>query len=644
MKRFYLNVPYADKDKVKSLGARWDNDVRKWYYEGVKEDRHFSLWQMKEALTYEELSDEQKAFIDLALTGKNVLVDACIGSGKTTAIQVLCNTIHNKNILYLTYNRLLKLDAQDKIMSSNVIVQNYHGFAYEVLKGRYDQNVTLGIPDLIQTFNHLKPDVSGIDLLILDEYQDIEQELAEMLEIIKSCNPDMQIVAVGDLKQKIYDKTTLSVPAFISKYLGTYKTLHFTKCFRLNAELASRLGKIWDKKINGVNKDCKVRKMSVREVTDYIAEQKLSDILCLGARTGSMSYVLNELEELYPEKFNKKTVYASISDEDRGCVQPSSSNAIFTTFDGSKGLERPICFIFDYTSDYWNTRLDMPMTDYSILRNIFCVAASRGKKEIIFVKGRNSIVTDEELSTPKAKNETFRSFYISEMFSFKYREDVESCYKLIKKRKIKGEKNVIDINNSDAMIDLAPCIGIYQEAGYFKNYDIDSEIEFSQLMHSDRPPLSYDENAGLQEKILYLTAYETYQDRYLKQVKAPFISKEQSKMINSRLANLFTRDEQVQRRCSLLFRDEGGNIIEAEGRADVIKDGCVYELKFCEDVTHEHFLQLGCYMVALGISKGVLWNTRNNERYEVRVPDRKKFLDAVVKCITKGNISQFYCA
>ena len=173
MKRFYLNVPYADKDKVKSLGARWDNDVRKWYYEGVKEDRHFSLWQMKEALTYEELSDEQKAFINLALTGKNVLVDACIGSGKTTAIQVLCNTVHDKNILYLTYNRLLKLDAQDKIMSSNVIVQNYHGFAYEVLKTRYEQNVTLGIPDLIQTFNHLKPDVSGIDLLILDEYQDI---------------------------------------------------------------------------------------------------------------------------------------------------------------------------------------------------------------------------------------------------------------------------------------------------------------------------------------------------------------------------------------------------------------------------------------------------------------------------------------
>lgn len=37
------------------------------------------------------LSDEQKHFVDLALEGHNVLVDACIGSGKTTSIQELCN-------------------------------------------------------------------------------------------------------------------------------------------------------------------------------------------------------------------------------------------------------------------------------------------------------------------------------------------------------------------------------------------------------------------------------------------------------------------------------------------------------------------------------------------------------------------------
>lgn len=36
------------------------------------------------------LSEEQQHFIDVALSGKKILVDDCIGSGKTTAIQHLC--------------------------------------------------------------------------------------------------------------------------------------------------------------------------------------------------------------------------------------------------------------------------------------------------------------------------------------------------------------------------------------------------------------------------------------------------------------------------------------------------------------------------------------------------------------------------
>ncbi|WP_217806551.1 DUF5710 domain-containing protein, partial [Chromobacterium violaceum] len=31
MEKFYLEVPYAEKDEAKALGARWDQSQKKWY-------------------------------------------------------------------------------------------------------------------------------------------------------------------------------------------------------------------------------------------------------------------------------------------------------------------------------------------------------------------------------------------------------------------------------------------------------------------------------------------------------------------------------------------------------------------------------------------------------------------------------------
>lgn len=595
-------------------------------------------------ISINNLSDEQKELIKMTANGENVLVDACIGSGKTTAIQVLCNEFSDKRILYLTYNRLLKIDAKAKITARNVCVTNYHGFAFMALS---KMNIKAGISDLIQSFNIYKPDLPHYDMLVLDEYQDIEQEIAEMLLHIKEQNPDIQIIAVGDMKQKIYDKTTLNVPVFINSFLGQHTVLHFTKCFRLSADIASRLGNIWEKEIIGVNRNCRVERMPLDGIADFLAQQNPSDILCLGARTGAMSKVLNTLESEHSAIFNKETVYASIADEDRSASSPSNDTAIFTTYDSSKGLERKICVVFDYTEEYWQLRLDKPMVNYDILRNIFCVAASRGKERIIFAQNKYyTPLSDKTLSTKpldKDKNEFNQPFYISEMFSFKYKEDVEDCYRLLKIKKIRFEDSEpISIKNNDGTIDLSPCIGIYQEASFFKKYDIDSEIKYSQLMHEDRPPLTIKENATLEDKILYLTAYETYYDRYVTQVKAPFITDTQADNIRNRLKTIFDTNEIVQKECSIEFSNAQGKIYSIKGRADVIKDNIVYELKFISELSHEHFLQCASYMIALGLEKGILWNIQNNVMYEITIPNRAEFIKCVITTITKNALPKCY--
>ena len=596
-------------------------------------------------VTIDDLTEEQKEVLHQVSLGNNVLVDACIGSGKTTVIQMLCSAFQNKQILYLTYSKLLKFDAISKIRSYNAKVASFHGFAWKVLN---DLDIKAGKSDSIQIFNKKKPKIQHYDMLILDEYQDIDLEISEMLKYIKFCNPNIQIVAVGDMKQKIYDKTNLNIRKFIDEFLGKHKILNFTYCFRICSALAKKLGRIWEKKIVGVNKNCKIETMNLKEIAEFLAKQNLADILCLGARKGEMSRLLNNLEEQYPEKFNKKTVYASIRDDGEGATQPSEKTAIFTTFDGSKGLERKICVIFNYTEEYWYKRIENPMTKYEIMRNIFCVAASRGKERIIFVKDNDAPLSERTLSTPTEENMTFDNFYISDMFDFKYKEDIEECYQALKIEKIPvADNSEINIKTNDELIDLSPCIGNYQEAVFFKNYDIDEAIKVSMVNNLDLAInnswecINILNGDSLEDKILLLTALEASHDRYIKQVEKPIVSDSQKLALTKRLNTVFTSSEMVQVKNSIcVMNEEQKTLFWIKGRCDVLTIDFVYELKFVSELQHIHYLQLACYLVALDKEKGRLWNTKKNEMYEITIPDKTAFMQKVIKTITKGRVKK----
>ena len=595
-------------------------------------------------------SVEQLDFINRAKSGENILVDACIGSGKTTAIQKLCNSLPSTTkILYLTYNKLLKLDAQSKIKLPNATVQNYHGFAYLALS---KNGLHAGVSDLIQTVLKSKPKIPIYDLLIIDEYQDIELETSLMLEFIKSTNPDMQIIAVGDMKQKIYDKTTLDVWSFITKFLGEHTELEFTQCFRLSEDHAAELGRIWDKKIIGVNSNCKVERMTRTEVVKFLSQQNTEDIMCLGSRNGAMSKTLNTLENYYPDKFNKFTVYASIS-EKSGAVSPKPTSAIFTTFDSSKGMERDICVVFDYDAVYWATRLNKPQQNYQILKNIFLVAASRGKKQIIFVEGEHGILDEQTMSTPPDKKSILSETSFSGLFEFKYREDIEEAYSHLKvkiDRDIIGydaDENPIDnpdkdiiMKLSDGLIDLSPCISVYQMASYFDNFNIDSAlaVEYHRRYHEQIPDVLLD--TSMEEKVLMVVAYLTNQTRYKHQVELPFVMPISEKQLHSRISEMFPRNADAQAYSSLTFARGGVQVLEATGFADVLTDDSVYQLIYATEISHDMILECACHMLAHGRKKGVVWNTRTNDKYHITIKNKQKLKNSILRTATKGYYSK----
>ncbi len=52
----YLNVPYAQKDAAKALGARWDPSVKKWYVPAGKDATPFAQWQDNAAQSQESVN------------------------------------------------------------------------------------------------------------------------------------------------------------------------------------------------------------------------------------------------------------------------------------------------------------------------------------------------------------------------------------------------------------------------------------------------------------------------------------------------------------------------------------------------------------------------------------------------------------
>lgn len=587
-------------------------------------------------MDFSNLSTEQQLFCNTALTGQNVRVEACIGSGKTTAIQALCDMFpKNKLILYLTYNKLLKVDAKAKIKNANVTVTNYHGFVYPYL---VRNGIRCSISDSIRTFTQNRLSIPRYDIMIIDEYQDIELDFAEMLEYVKSTNPNMQIIMVGDMSQKIYDKTTLDVANWSQHFLGEHVELEFTKCFRLQPELAAKLGRIWSKTITGVNTDCKVSVMGKSQAVTRLSACQPGEVLCLGSKTGPMVDVLNQLEEKFPDKFNKKTVYASIKDGDAN-IEPSDSTAIFTTFDSSKGLEKPICVVFDWDEAYWATRSRQAGTDGDILRNIFCVAASRGKREIIFVqsvkRGKSSeLLSEETLMTPVEKKE-LTDVYIETMFDFKFVEEIDKAYKMLDITRISSNTEEINIEDADGYIDLSPCLREYQKVVFFKNYDIDSEIRFafSQTELKDIPDLS---NFPVENKLLYLVSLITKQNRYQNQVHLPLVTPIQHNALIDRLSERVSRDERVQiEKCFNL------NGIAVHSKCDVLRDNSVWQIEYRQALRPEDFLQIAMYIIVFDKPEGIIWNTRNNEIFRVALdePKREAFCNQVYRIVTKQKAS-----
>ena len=621
----------------------------------------------KDKLNTVPFTDEQQAFLDAARDGFDVLVDACIGSGKTTAIQAACGVLagQGKKVLYLTYNRRLLEEARKRIDPRDADVETFHSFGGRMLnQARVYAGSEREVPAL---FAQRLKKVYRYDTVIVDEYQDLSEDLKDMLWHVVRMSVNNykfapQFLIVGDRDQKIMDHTAIDAPACVRELMAFLSMVHgkesrelmFTRCFRLGADYAAKIGQAWGKSIIGMNPSCEVKKMDLLKCAMFLSQYEPKDILVLGNNMswGTRVELQNLMEARWPDKFNKDTVYSSITDRDgdrRGL--DTSECAVFTTYDSAKGMERKVCVICNFNPGYLDARMKH-QTDRQVLKNLFLVAASRGKEHNIVLAGR----TDEVLTFGRIADidgdvpVDMRPDYISAMFDFKLREDVDKCLEFVSVESVQEPGTEIEAVPVSGQIDLSLCAGYYAQAVYFENYDIDGAIDDAwqeRAAKGNFPKLPVPGGKWpLWKKVLYLSALVTGQERYFRQVDEPYISQEASDALCFRLSERLSKSDAAEAGCQCVFRgirDQGagkscGDKI-VTGRMDVVRNGMPWELKFVGALKAEHILQAAMYAVCCDSESAALWNLRTDELLDVQVHDRAGFLNAVLSCISKRRLT-----
>ncbi|MEJ8756810.1 RecQ family ATP-dependent DNA helicase [Pontibacter sp. H259] len=184
----------------------------------------------------------------------NILVGAGPGSGKTrvlvhkVAALLMMEDIKPEQFLMLTFSRPAATEFKERLhkligkSAYHIDIYTYHGFAFQLL-GR--------VGDLKKSDNVIKQATDGLlqdeipadrikckSVIVVDEYQDINQQEYDFLNTIINLADDVRVIVVGDDDQNIYEFRGSSVAymrSFVkdrqaTKYLFS---TNYRACFNL---------------------------------------------------------------------------------------------------------------------------------------------------------------------------------------------------------------------------------------------------------------------------------------------------------------------------------------------------------------------------------------------------------------------------
>jgi hypothetical protein len=151
-------------------------------------------------------SDEQQLIINDVSLRKNVIVNACAGSGKSTTILSCASALPHLKFIQITFNKQLQSEIQAKVSElklSNISVYTFHGLAVKYYSS--DCHNDMGIRRILRDKIASRTELPDCDVMVLDETQDMTNVYFYLIwKFMLEINTPLQLLILGDEKQGLY--------------------------------------------------------------------------------------------------------------------------------------------------------------------------------------------------------------------------------------------------------------------------------------------------------------------------------------------------------------------------------------------------------------------------------------------------------
>jgi hypothetical protein len=323
-----------------------------------------------------EPSLEQNIIIENIKLGKNVIVDACAGSGKSTTILSCAKQMTNHRFLQLTYNSMLRMEIKDKIKEyglKNIVVHTFHSLA--VAKYTKSAKTDSGIREILYEKMAPSSPIRAQDIIVLDETQDMTYLYFKfVIKFSRDMGTPFQLLILGDYMQGLYefkgaDIRFLTMAETIWSEFSLLKTREFEKCslkmsYRITRQMADFINEVMlDEDRLQACKDgppvTYIRNTAdalQRIATFHILELlksgvKPDEIFILGGSVKGVNSQIRRIENALVEA--GIPCHVPMLETDKIDEKVIAGKVVFSTFHSVKGRQRGYVFIVGFDQSYF---------------------------------------------------------------------------------------------------------------------------------------------------------------------------------------------------------------------------------------------------------------------------------------------------